>query len=313
MIRRLIITALGALTLTAAAPVWAQQSSTRTCELERLQPRMAVAQLIRVLRQSQELGPKLELTYALSNDHRGIVSRYDARRILQAGITAILESDDPQATYEANMKYFNAARATLGSDVRASKLIDRYTVAGQRAVYERDGMLNPSALPLEARKRFFTMLSWRLDALDNVPESKLEISAVNELASDHYEFKYAFSGTNVKGTAYAIRYDGGWVMTPVELGTSDLDVVTENLKSHYREYFISEWDDTDPDYDDRVRDALGSLGPDDVMWPGGYSDPYNYTNDYPVVFVTGDPDGSDHGIFTGYNPDTGEVDTYAFN
>lgn len=312
MARRYLSAALAALVLAVSAPALAQT----TCDLTGLQPDTAVTRVLRAFRETRDLGPKLELTYALSNDHRGIVSRYDARRILEAGIDAILASDDPQATYEANVKYINAARATLGFDVRARKILDKYTAAGQRAVYERDAMLNPSDLPLEARKGFFRMLSWQLDALDNVGDSKLKISDIDELGTDQFSFQYAFTGVadpSTKGTAYAIRYDGQWVFSPVKVSAADLDVVKADLRSHYREYFIADWDRNDPDYDQRVRDALSSLGPDNTVWPGGYGDPYGYTSDYPVVFEIGDPDGSDNAFYTGFNPDTGDVSTYDFN
>lgn len=299
------------LALTASAPALAQD-----CDYSHLQPNTAVSRLLRTFREAQELAPKMELVYGLSNDHRGIISRYDARRILQSALSAILESDDPQATFENNMKYFEAARAALGTDERAKKLLAKYPAAGQRAVYERDRMLNPSELPLEVRKRFFTMLSWQLDALDNVPASKLEIDDVDELSADVYEFDYHFTGVTgdgTKGKAFARRYHGQWIFTPVKVSEADLDQVAADLRSHYKEFFIPYFDRNDPNYDDNVRDALSALGPDNTVWEGGYGDPYGFTSDYPVVFETGDPAGSDNAFYTGIDPETGAIETYDFN
>lgn len=45
----------------------------------------------------------------------------------------------------------------------------------------------------------------------------------------------------------------------------------------------------------------------------GESDPHDYASSYPVVFQIDNETGSDHGVYAGFDPTTGDVDVYAFN
>ena len=62
-----------------------------------------------------------------------------------------------------------------------------------------------------------------------------------------------------------------------------------------------------------IADARAKFVPFRGFLPGESGDPHDYVSTYPLVFQIDNESGSDHGVYAGFDPASGDVDIYAFN
>lgn len=247
------------------------------------------------------------LADAITNDARGVVSRKDAEKLVYAGVKEIFSSDDPLSTYEGNQRYIGAARALLGKDKAAKKALDAYSARGMGAVAVRlEQLTGNKQLPLELKDRFVENL------VDHeVVESASDIKISNVKGDKETGFSFDYTIGDEKRTGYAVPYQGDLFLSPVKLDSATLDAAVEAMKTAMGdEDFFDGWEMSD----DEISATLDAIVPDRAKFPGEYSDPYNYTDDYPVVLVMSNDTGSDHGFFVGIDPaNPNDASGYTFN
>ncbi len=246
------------------------------------------------------------LAHALTNDKHGVVSAADARTIVAESVTEISRANDPQRAFVRTQQTVNAALALVAPTGKAQEALKEFGIVGQNAVVVRLGELaRAGALPADVKRSLNVLLA---DAGVIAPGATLHTNAVKGDANKGFSFE--FSAGAVTGKAHALRYGAGWVLSPMPLTKKNLDDATAAMRA---------WFDTDfaPDmatYSSpaEVAAARTKLLPRYAFFPGA-SDPNNLVAAYPVVLSFDNQTGSDHGLFLGLDPATGDHEAYAFN
>lgn len=245
------------------------------------------------------------LVTALTNDKAGAVSLSDAKAISEAGIKEIFKSKDPAATFARTQKFIDAA-GPLASSGSVSAMLNKYKARGQGAVEARlEQITGNKQLPASIAKRFKELM---VDTSVAGSASDVKISGVKQ-SSAGYEFKYEIGGETK--SAFAISYAGGHVLSPVKLTKTALDAASEAMRDILAEDFQEMLEEHTAA---EVKAMKKLVVPDHAFFPGQDSDPYSYTDEYPVVLSLHNPTGSDHGFYVGIDPaKPAEASAYAFN
>jgi hypothetical protein len=246
------------------------------------------------------------LAHALTNDKHGVVSAADAKKIVAESLTEIAVAKDPQRAFVRSQQTINAALALVAPTGKAQEALKEFGVAGQNAVSVRLGELaGAGALPADVKASLKTLL---VDAGVIAPNASFRTDAVKGDATKGFSFE--FTAGAVTGKAHALRYANSWVLSPVPLTKKNLDNATAAMRA---------WFDTDfaPDMATyasaaEVKSAREQLLPRYAFFPGS-SDPQDLVTTYPVVLSFDNQSGSDHGLYLGLDPATGDHEAYAFN
>jgi hypothetical protein len=110
-----------------------------------------------------ERDPANAVVEALTNDARGVVSREDAARIVDAALRSILDAADPQAAFEDARKAVRVARRHLGTDPTARRTLELFAGRGAAAVAARVAVGSGSGGHVDPLARFRA-----LDSADRV-------------------------------------------------------------------------------------------------------------------------------------------------
>lgn len=250
------------------------------------------------------------LARAVVNDHRHVVSADDANKIVDAAVADIRHSDAPRMSLVAAERYVDAARRIVGADADAVRALDRFPARGQGALALRLAELaadpaRPAALPDDAQRSFQRMLA------DHGLAAAGQGASISDVKreGDAFSFKYAASGA--QGTAWA-RLDGArWLFTPQKLSSSDLQKVKDAAKAWFDSDFAPEmrqWGASEAE----IASARAAFVPVRALLPGEV-DPYDFAAQYPLVFQIDNASGSDHGVYAGFDPESGDAELYAFN
>ncbi|MBI4821872.1 MAG: hypothetical protein HY791_36780 [Deltaproteobacteria bacterium] len=247
------------------------------------------------------------LARALTNDRAGSVSSKDAKAIADAGIKEIFKSADPAATFARTQKFVEAAKVLVGSETApAAKTLGQFETRGQGAVSARiEQLTGHKQLPAALAKEFKALLT---DSGMAESAAAVKISNVKSSGSS-FTFDYELGGE--KKSAHAISYAGGHVLSPVKLTKATLDAATNAM----RKQFDEEFSDLAEEHSAAEISAMRKqIVPGHAFFPGQDSDPYSYTNEYPVVLSMNNPTGSDHGFYVGIDPKKpSEASAYTFN
>ncbi len=242
------------------------------------------------------VSPRRALTQAIHNDRNGVVSRRDAERIVDAGLSTISESDDPNAALQNAQRYVNASQALVGRDQNATNTLQSFRNRGQEAVRERLAELTGSPqLPRGALASFDQLLA-DYGALEvDGPATFTNVSGNDK---DGYTFDWAAG--NKSGKAHAIPYEGNWLVAEKAIPKAVMDAAVTAMRDHFDAYFA-------PDLlqSGETRAALGSMRDAitiaSVMWSGEEDPVGAYQSDY--AFTMENPTGSDHGFYVGVESD----------
>ncbi len=244
---------------------------------------------------------------AVSNDHRGLVSRADAERILEGALTDITTSDAPQAAFDNAARYVSASRSLLGTDAHASATLNTFSGAGASAVLARlEALTGQTQLPQVVEKAFADLVEY--DELGVT--GPISLSNVQGNATAGFSFDYKVGDTS--GQAFAAKFDGAWILSPIKLTAADVDAATNAMRNYFDSYWVtdlrSDWGLSDAEIDD----MRAAITVDGFVWPAN-PDPIGIADSYPVALSFNNPTGSDHGFWAGYNPATGDSDAGDFN
>ncbi|MBI2377986.1 MAG: hypothetical protein HYV07_28545 [Deltaproteobacteria bacterium] len=255
---------------------------------------------------SSSVGIRKALATALTNDKAGSVSKSDAEKISKAGIGEIFESKDPAATFTRAKKVVDAAKLLASSRGGATSTLNRFDARGQGAVTARiEQLTGEKQLPEKISSAFKqTMVDTGL------APSKAAVSITNtKKTSSNYQFDFEIGGKT--GRAYAIKYADGYVMSPLKLTKSTLDAATHAMRNAFDE----EFQDMTAELSASERAAMRrAIVPERALFPGEESDPYNYSDEYPLVLSMANPTGSDHGFYVGIDPKKPSgASAYTFN
>lgn len=253
------------------------------------------------------ISPKDALARALLNDHRGVVSEKDATQIVEAAVTDISRSNDPEERFEANKRYLNAAREVLGHDVDAGKILRSYDAKGMSAVTARLAMLSGGpVLPPTLKASFDEMVRW--GGLEGITDAAI----VGVRGSEDTGFVFDWQAGSRSGTAYAIRHQGDFVLSPRELTSTELQKATDIAKRYFDEHWAPELRDAFDVSDAEIAEMRRGIRPTGVLFDG-QEDPVGLGDSYPVVVAMENTTGSDHGFWVGFDPATGDGEAATFN
>ncbi len=189
---------------------------------------------------------------------------------------------------------------------RAAKAYELIT--GKRIVL--DGKVppsppSPSALP-DAEKA--AVMDTLVNDFGLARAARVELKDVSAAEGG---FKLKIDSNVFSGDAFVKTIDGRTIVAPAPFS----DATYRAVKQKALEFFDS---DFKPDMRDwgsstqEIRDARAAWLPMRALLKGE-DDPDGLTSDYPLVFTIDNESGSDHGIFCGYDPSTGDGECYAFN
>jgi hypothetical protein len=247
------------------------------------------------------------LAHALTNDRHGTVSAADARVIVKESIAEIASAKDPKRAFERSQQTINAALALVSPDGSAGKTLKEFKTVGQSAVSTRLAELAGAGnLPADVKSELKGLLT---DAGVIASSARFTTEAVKGDATKGFSFE--FSAGAVKGKAHALRYGDQWVLSPVPLSKKHLDDATAAMRAGFDTDFapdMQSWGASAAE----IRDARAALKPTYAFFPGS-SDPHDLVTTYPVVLSFVNDSGSDHGLYLGLDPATGDHEAYAFN
>ncbi len=242
---------------------------------------------------------------ALTNDDNGTVSAKDAKAILNAAVGAIKKAKDPEKTYETARADLKAAERFLGRTGEAKETLQSFDQVGRSAVAMRLEQITGNAqLPLAVRDNFLAFVKDHELATG-------QMKLTNVKGNETLGFSFTWTAGGQAQTAYAVPYLGNYVFSPEKVTKANLDAATKAFQA----YFDAEWA---PELRDNgntaaeVRAMRAELKPTHVFFKG-QSDPNNLVDSYPLVFSFNNPTGSDHGLYCGLNPRSGETEAYTFN
>jgi hypothetical protein len=255
--------------------------------------------------------PNQALANAIANDRNGVVSEKDAQRIVRAAVADIAGSNRPEATFEENKRFINAARTLVGGDVDTPDVLNDYSAKGMNAVTARLAQLTGAVqLPLEARRSFEEMVGDYEIALGS---TGVELRDVQGNPTEGFSFKWDAIGGAQSGEAFALKVDGGWFFSPKKVSREILDAATANARAWFDANWAIEMRDDWGSSDAEIEEARESLVPERMLFGDYDSDPYNFVVDYPLCFQFNNATGSDHGFYMGIHPDRDEYEMYDFN
>lgn len=247
------------------------------------------------------------LAHAITNDRHGTVSAADARTIVKESIAEIATAKDPKRAFERSRQTINAALALVFPDGTAGKTLKEFKTAAPNAVSTRLAELAGAGnLPADVKSALKTLLA-EADVID--PASRFMTEAVKGDATKGFSFE--FSAGTVKGKAHALRYGDQWVLSPAPVTKKNLDDATSAMRAWFETDFVPDMQSWGASAAE-IRDARAGLKPTYAYFPGA-SDPHDLVTTYPVVLSFKNESGSDHGLFLGLDPATGDHEAYAFN
>ncbi len=178
---------------------------------------------------SSPISPRHALGAALTNDSKGQVSAGDARKIKDAVVAAVMNSSDPQKTYDEGMKVVSAAKDFVSRDKNSSRRLNNIEGQGRTAIATRLSQLSGEAvLPLDIGDQ---LASWLRGSLLLDDGKKLAISDVTGSGRSGYSFK--FDSGDVQSVAHAKKFDGEWVITPEKMTKKSLEKAVEAAQKAY--------------------------------------------------------------------------------
>lgn len=256
------------------------------------------------------------LATAVTNDSRAIVSARDARNIVRIAVAQIESSDAPSKSFDASERLIEAAVKLLGTSKTAKRVLASFESRGKNAIQLRlEEMTGTDQLPIPAANEFKGIVDgnfWNQD-------KAVGITNVSSYATNAYEFDYTIEGED-GGKAYALKYEGSWLLAPRRLTPEIVDQAVEAMRAYFDEYVAGDIrDNYFYDYDTpaameaEIVSMRASIGAGNAYFPFEGTDPYDMVNDYPYLFGMSNPTGSDEGYFAGVNPETGGSDAYTFN
>jgi hypothetical protein len=186
--------------------------------------------------------PRQALGQALMNDRGGVVSEADAKKLKEAVVDHVMTAADPAAAFDEGKQVVEAARVFVGADKDTGKVLDAAVSAGRSAISVRMGQLTGSAhLPQSLQDQLKDTLEGQL-VLDDGDTMKL--SQVQGDDTSGYSFHLKAGG--VDADAFAIPYDGGFVIAPQKLTKAQLDAAVNAAQKAYDE--VRENADPDGEY-----------------------------------------------------------------
>lgn len=247
------------------------------------------------------------LAHALTNDQHGVVSAADAKAIVAASVTEIARANDPQRAFVRSQQTVNAALALVAPTGKAQEALKEFGIVGQNAVVVRLGELaRAGSLPTDVKRALNVLL---VDAGVIAPGAAFHTNAVKGDANKGFSFE--FSADAVTGKAHALRYGGSWVLSPTPLTKKHLDDATAAMRAWFDAEFAPDLAAADATPAE-IAQARAKLLPRYAFFPGA-SDPNDLVTTYPVVLSFDNQTGSDHGLYLGLDPATGDHEAYAFN
>jgi hypothetical protein len=248
------------------------------------------------------------LAHAITNDRYGrggVVSRNDARSIMDAAIADISSSADPAATFAHDARFITAAESMLGRSAEARNILSSYQARGMSAVNARLALLGQDLeLPAEAKKAVANFVGWRVDP------SAVTLTNEKKTGTDSFTFDWAHG--NETGKGFATKFMGEWIVSPIEFDPAILPNVLKEAQAHFDNVVVPwagdyESDDELADYRSSIRITGLSVNhnPDDEDktdegWLAGF--PYEFD-------IDGGAPG-DGGLYVGFKPDTGDLNGF---
>lgn len=244
---------------------------------------------------------------AVGNDRRGVFSERDAKKLLDAAVGEIAASSTPVAAFEGNQRFFTAARALLGRDADAARLLDAYEAKGQDAVAARLAELGSPNLPPRLERRIRDVFEGH-EMIDE--GARLPISNVRGDPEGGYRFRYEHAGET--HTAYFVPHQGDFVLAPARVSERTLEAATATMQAYFDEHFAAELADYGASAAE-IADMRAAIRPERAKLAGEYSDPYGYVDEHALVFVMANPTETDHGFFVGSDLRGRNQEAYSFN
>lgn len=247
------------------------------------------------------------LARALVNDRQGLVSENDAKKILEAAVSEISRSSEPEEKFESNKRFLRAAHEVLGNDVDAGKILGSYDAKGMTAVTARLAMLSGGpVLPPPVKESFDELLRW--GGIEGIDAANI----VGVRGSEATGFVFDWQSGSRSGTAYAIRHQGELVLSPVDLTSAQLQQATDVAKRYFDTDWAPELRDNYGASASEIAEMRKGIKATGVLF-SGQEDPVGLADSYPVVVSMENTTGSDHGFWVGFNPATGEGEAATFN
>lgn len=246
------------------------------------------------------------LTTAMHNDRRGIVSRADAERIVEAGLGEIAAATDPAAALQNAQRFVAAGQALVGRDHNATDTLNSFRSRGQDAVRARiEELTGNKQLPTSVTRSFDDRLG---------PYGSLEVDGpatfTNVKGDDQTGYTFDWAAGNKSGKAYAIPFEGQLVLTDRPVPTAMMKAAVDEMRSYFDSYFATDllnYGETAAS----IADMRSSIGISSFLW-AGEDDPVGANSSYDFAFSMHNPTGSDHGFYVGVNRD-GTAGADSFN
>lgn len=187
---------------------------------------------------------------------------------------------------------------------RAAKAYELIT--GKRVVL--DGTLPtpaPSALP---HKALVALTNSLVDAHGLARAARVTIKDVHSVDGG---FSFKVESNVFSGDAFAREVDGRFVVAGQPFSAADYAKVKSAATGYFDTGFkpdMVQWGASAQE----IADARKAFVPERGFL-AGESDPHDHVSSYPLVFQIANESGSDHGVYAGFDPASGDVDVYAFN
>jgi hypothetical protein len=239
---------------------------------------------------STGVNARRQLARALQNDPAAVVSRSDARRVVNEALQELSNAPDTDAALHEARRTVEAARALLGDDARAERELERFE---REVPTVLQGRGNQQALPAALGQRFLETFEQH----DSIDPATVRLGESFARPDGSYSFQYRVDGGS-RQTGYALPYDGDFVLSPVDLTPPQVHRLALAMRAHFDEHYVPNLQL----HPGEVRAIVDRIVPELVLFPE-YDAGYDPGGNHPGALVAQIANPySDEGFFVTFDP-----------